>query len=850
MRPTTNARQKYYFSKKLKEQLNQIPRYPVTIVEAPSGFGKTTAVREYLRSEHPRAACEWYTCLDEPPIAAWNGVCALFSGINGEIADGMKNLKAPVRDTLSHLANYLKSLGCREETYLIIDNYHLMDFDLHRELISVFSMHENPGLHMIFITQQMDSRQPIFLRGDNIHTVDALSFFFDREGVASLFRMEGLRLTGDELENVFRRTEGWISAIRLQLINYKKTGSLVGPAGIEQLVETAVWNRLQSSEKDFLLAVSVFDSFTALQAAHMLDDEILPGKIEESLKSSEFVRFLPDKRLFIVHSILLDYLRNRFYYYQPQKDQNRIFHKAGCACAAAGQYCLAAKFFYKVKDFDAILSLHFTPKYLDEQKESCEGEVLEMILKECPDETLRAHPSTAIVFAHYALLNGQNELYERLCGVFRLLIRGETDLPREEIQKLTGEFILLESLGKFDLKKMREDYKTACEILRESPDIIKNSVPWLSVFPTALGLFWHEPGGLDEDLRAMDELKPIYRRFNRGQGAGLGHLIRAEAMLLRGEEDEAEISCHKARYEGRAHGQISICIYAALCLARVFILRGDTAGFSAALESIQGYAAPHEDLSMRRMADLCLSIISLQLGVKDYVAPWLYDMESIRKSVNVPVVPFAELLHFRLLLMDRRYSELYAAAQLMLDELRDPEAKIRYLMPQMYCFIFLAVAKHNGGDGPAALGYLREALDLALPDGIYLPFAEHECMPELLARLNVRGAGGREPPRAAPAAQTGAPPPGETGNGGSAALISLCRRQANGAGVIKKALIQKKSPLTPREREIALLAKKRMSAREIAAELYISEKTVSTILRNVYSKLDIHSKNDLIHREF
>lgn len=42
-------KQKIYLSDKLKSQLALIPEYPLTVVEAPSGFGKTTAVREYLK---------------------------------------------------------------------------------------------------------------------------------------------------------------------------------------------------------------------------------------------------------------------------------------------------------------------------------------------------------------------------------------------------------------------------------------------------------------------------------------------------------------------------------------------------------------------------------------------------------------------------------------------------------------------------------------------------------------------------------------------------------------------------------------------------------------------------------
>jgi len=51
--------------------------------------------------------------------------------------------------------------------------------------------------------------------------------------------------------------------------------------------------------------------------------------------------------------------------------------------------------------------------------------------------------------------------------------------------------------------------------------------------------------------------------------------------------------------------------------------------------------------------------------------------------------------------------------------------------------------------------------------------------------------------------------------------------------------------LTPREREIALLAAAGASSREIAGRLVISVRTVDNHLRNAYRKLGIKGRSDL-----
>jgi two-component system NarL family response regulator len=53
------------------------------------------------------------------------------------------------------------------------------------------------------------------------------------------------------------------------------------------------------------------------------------------------------------------------------------------------------------------------------------------------------------------------------------------------------------------------------------------------------------------------------------------------------------------------------------------------------------------------------------------------------------------------------------------------------------------------------------------------------------------------------------------------------------------------SALTPREREVFHLASQGLKNAEIAAELYLSEKTIKTHLRNIYNKLNLASKAEL-----
>lgn len=821
----------YYFSEKLLRELGQIPLHPLTVVEAPSGFGKTTAVREYLKKHLPAGAqVFWYTCLGEPALPAWEGICGLLAHADEKTARRLRNIEMPTMNTLVYMKALLRRFHCASETYLVIDNYQLLDCKILYELMSAFSLHGKPNLHMVFITQQLRGRQAASVQNDNIYAIGAAPFFFDREGTARLFRMEGIRLTEEELKSVFSSTEGWVSAIRLQILSYRENGDFTYNAGIERLVETAIYSRLTAEEKEFLLSVSVLVSFTPRQAAIMLGRDALPAGLEELLKSSDFIRYVPGKNVYFMHNILRDYLQNRFYHYRPADFQERFLRLAGRACAAASQYSAAAGLFFKVRDFDALFSLPFTREFFDREKENFHPERIVALVEQCPEETLCRHPDAMLLFGYHLLMHGELEAYRRLCRLLERTVREGMGFSPEKLRKIEGETVLLRSMEGFnDMAKTSAGHLKAWDILGAPSGVIKRDSPWVFGTPSVLGVLWRESGGLDDELQKMDETHPYYLRLTRGHGAGANSVMRAEALLLRGDDGEAEVLCHKALYEAHSFQQTGICLCAELVLARIAILRGDVQLYAASMGSIKRHAAGSSDLYVLRMEDLCVSTVGLMLGETGRIAQWLRDPENIRRVLYAPVIPYALTLYAKVLLLEKRYRELCGFSSSALETAQKAAGNIRYRMPPLYLLLYLAAASWQEGDAGKARAYLRRALDIALPDRVYLPFAQQGgALAPLLTSLPLS------------AAEKAA----------AEALAALTERQQKGRETIRKATLAAASPLTPREREVALLARDRMSAREIAGRLYISAGTARNILNSVYSKLGIHSKTELRAKTF
>jgi LuxR family maltose regulon positive regulatory protein len=615
-----------------------------------------------------------------------------------------------------------------------------------------------------------------------------------------------------------------VAVIRLQAENYRETGSFAGMSGMDSLIETAIWNRISEQDREFLMSVSLLDAFTPRQAAIILDTPSLPQRAEDLLRQNAFIPYSGERGVYYMHTILRDFLRQRFES-APAGFRSETLRRAGRACEAVREYYEAARFFNEVRDYDAIFSMPLTNQYFY----NTERKVIEFfgqLLDECGDEILLKYPITLLTVGNQFLKNGMRDRFSRAAGLLRKLTGEPSGLSERELTRVKGEFELMMFFTQFnDIAKMSECHRRAHAHLKQLSDpprsiIFSGAMPsWTLGITSVLCLYWRKSGELEKTLSIMDKCLPIYTGLAGGHGAGAEYVMRAEASLNRGSDAEAEAMCQKALYEARSARQFGNCLCAELVLARIALLRGDGKAYDAARQSIARDAKEARQAATTRMGELCLALLDMSLGRTSDIPDWLRDIEGIRNVLYVPGQPYALMIHGKFLLLEKRHTELYGITELVTDITR----KMNYLLPLVYQSIYLAAAKHQDGFGEEAEGHLREALDTALPDKVYLPFAENASF--ILPVLeNMKK--GFEP-------------------GAKDALIALCRRRMSGADAVRKAPSSEKHALTPRQREIALLTKGGLSAKEIASELFVTENTVKSAIKVIYGKLDIHSKTDL-----
>ena len=340
----TGGSEPHYYSERLKQKLNRLRVSPVSVIEAPSGYGKTTAVRDFLERERLKGTpVYWFTATEELPSSGFRRLCREINKIDGTAGERLLKIELPNAANVGEACDALKSVRCGQESYLVIDNYQILQDSLLPSFFSALMEHGIDGLHIILISQILNKNLRSVLSSRGVLHITSADLRLDSADIHLYFKDAGVEIPANDAKSVARYTEGWIIAVYLQLCAFRETGGLSNTAGILMLMEQLVWDVLTEEQKAFLLLVSAFDVITMPQARRLLDCETLPEYAIKSLENP-FIRYDPAEQRYELHSILSKLLVLK------RKERGAAFEnacllKAGDCCREGGMTDKALSFY-------------------------------------------------------------------------------------------------------------------------------------------------------------------------------------------------------------------------------------------------------------------------------------------------------------------------------------------------------------------------------------------------------------------------------------------------------------------------------------------------------------------------
>ncbi len=804
-----------YISERLQESLRPVSECALTTVVAPMGYGKTTALNWFLSEKEKKGGAEVVR------ISVYSGNLTIFwksvrDAFSHSGYDFLSDYPMPSDEVGSSILtdDLCYRLQGEKPVYVFIDDFHLMTDQRVSNYICKLADRLPDNVHLIVAGRDRFLPAAEILRlGNKVYQIGYEKLSLNHTELMVYAKKCGVSLSEEEAANLLYSSEGWFSAIYLNLRTLGETGKLPDRnSDIYSIFSAALIDPLPEDRKKFLFYLGLADEFTLEMAEYITGNRQIGDIIKTLTRENAFVNHFPRESKYRFHHMMKE-CAERSFETLDRELQSACLRRYGIWYEEHGLYIHAMSFYRRGKDFPALLEVikkdagillsTFNP-----------SEVLEF-LKECPSKDLKDNPFSIPVLMRCMFNWGQIPKMLELKDLLMTAIEEKPDMDPVMKGNLSGECSLILSFLKYnDITAMSRLHRSASEQMTGTAISIKNSGGWTFGSPSVLMMFYRESGELKQELKDMDECMPYYYKITDGHGQGAEKIMKAEALFMQGKLADTEIALEGAYRSIEKNRQMNMVLCCDFLSCRLALFSGSKPAnsFEDRYEELLKY---HDTAQLNIWSAMCAYYYALTGEIKKI--PEVFGEHRL-SIVNLLAVgkPMHEMIENQVYLSQGDYAKVIGRSE----GLSSVCEGLHYALVLIHIKIQTAAAyemltKHDEADK-----LLSEALSLAEPDGFLIPFAEnYPYIRSILSRLEKEKDIDKEFIRDIAGL-------GESFEKGKEQRTSASRPEAF-------------ESLTEREYEIVKLMDKRLTNREIAERLFLSEGSVKQYINQIYSKLKI-----------
>lgn len=803
-----------YISERVQECLRPIAHCALTTVVAPMGYGKTTAINWFLaeKTKGGKAVAIRMSIYSEKLPMLWRSAqdAFRFAGLDVLSAFDFPTGEAAATLVLEELCRAFSS--GKTAYYLFLDDFHLLRDERAVRFICRISARLPDNAHLIVASRDRFLPAGEIVRlGGNLHQIGMEHLRLNHTELAVYAHRCGAELSEQQLEALLRSSEGWFSAIYLNLRALSERGRLPDASSdIFEMFTAAMIDPLPPGRQEFLAVMGLADEFTAEMARFVTENPETDAIIQDLTCQNAFVTRLPDSQRYRFHHMMKECALRKFRTL-PEQSQICYWNRFGSWYGAHGQYLHALSAYRMSVNNDAALTI--IEKDAGNLLSALHPEELLERLNACPEEVLTRHPTAILVLMRRLFTWRQIPKMLQLKALLERAIAESTDMPEEERGNLLGECDLIMSFLMYnDITKMSELHRSASRQMSRPAVTIQAGSSWTFGSPSVLMMYYRAPGELQKETHEMHECMPHYYRITNGHGLGAELVMDAEASFMQGKLREAEIGLERARAAiagSRQENMALCCDFLELRLLR----SGGRHGLDIKARA-EALLARH-DVVLLNMFESILAYYYALLQEPEKI-PDVFRLHRL-DTVNyfAPGKPMMELIENQVYLAQGEFPRVIGRSEPLLSGCES----LHYALVALYIRLQTASAYEALGNRAMARKLLVRALEDAEPDGFVLPFAENA--PYLMNHYSALSRELETPFAAAVCEASGQ---------------WLSRKETSGAPCeLPEALRE----LSERERSVAQLMALRKTNREIAETLFLSEGTVKQYINRIYSKLQL-----------
>jgi LuxR family maltose regulon positive regulatory protein len=818
--------------------LDQALHSPVVTVVAGEGSGKTHAVNSFLHRDPRHIIWVQISERDNLGWRFWENFTGQVARLNPEAGKIYADMGFP--ETGRQLDRYLdlvkNEIVSREPYVIVYDDFHLITSPailLHLKQVLAAPVSKNS---MVFISRMEPALNNIKLLAKGLLsqiTTDDLRF--TREETEDYFRLHRIPLDDEELNRIYRETEGWALALSLilQAVKADRTGAYRWDRAMRPIrkMEEDIFSTMEEDLRRFLIKLSLVEHWPR----DLLERLEGGGKCMAAMEQfSSLIRYDSYLHGYRIHHLFLDFLREKQKCLSEEEIRD-MYGKGAQWCIENNLPTDAAVDYERARDYGGLIRLiESLPRMLPRAIASFFLETTERLLA-APPGARDPGEEWDFLFLRYIIRPRLLTLLDRFdeaAGEFKAAIARVEPLPPgpRRSRFLAAAYTRMGILQIFT-SRFTKDYnfvrwfEQGCRYHRESPEPVRGQLSQTNISSYAIQVgFPAEPEEIDAYIEACSATVPYVSASMGGYFFGVDTLARSELAYYQGDLNQAEQYARQAAFQGREHNQYEVEDRALFYLMRIGLHKGDTAGIRELERQMISLLERGDHLNRYVIHDIIMGRLYVWLDRTEKVAPWLRK-EQEEGELNVLFRGFDAPIKVWCLLVEKNYRA--ALEVLKTEQVKDEWGS--FFLGFLDMTSMEAAIRHQLGDREGAFAALKRAYDAARPKALVMPFIElGEAMYNLVNALlkNSPEGGASEDPI-----------PGD--------WLRAIRRDAS-AYAKKRALVAaqyagRDDPL-PRnltEHELAILTRlsQGRTVERIAGEMGISDSMVRSVIRSLYAAL-------------
>ena len=809
-----------YFSDEIQKKLSRIYESSLTMIEAPAGYGKSTAVRWAMR-EIPPEQVHWFTAVSFLQDTSLDWFIRQISLLDEGAGTALRALGFLNRSNVRDAADILCRLSVAAPCYLILDNFQLIGDNWPLPLLQALADRVCDGLHVVLISQNFKKLRAVFESSSGVSRLHSRDFLLSKKDILQYGQQLGLHLSRQQMDAVYRNTEGWAAAVALYLKNLQENSEKLPEFhDMDGLLHEFFWRKVSCKGQEMLLRMAVYDCIREDQLP-----QIAPGQeaaLQNLLVRAPLMHHDLRARASYPHELLRHFLLEMLDS-MPPDFRCQVYEAAGALYRQAGNNKKAVECFFQAGNDEQLLSCELTGLLGETFGPLSYTSLARRVLQRCTRETLGSHPLSMLRLC-LALFAGTDFRNFEVA-----LEQSRSILEENGSPQLMGEWYLLSAFQAFpDIPRMKERYCKSAELMTAPSQIFNRREPFLFGTTSMWYLFYRTPGRMMDTAEELRDMLEVYNPLTGNHGAGAYELYMGEALSVQGRFDESDIYAHRAAMLSEQWQNATVTYGAALLLGINAIYQSDMISLQKAIEYLETKALAYPFLQHTaintQMAETVRTYLLGLMMEPDRSAAWARGSADMLGDLTFTNF-MAKTNRITDLILKKEYKRAIASveASLQLD------SRLISLSTRNFMCVGLSLCYLSMGLIPKAAEWLEQSLTLAEQDKNYTFLA---CFRKYLSILFLLPSIKKKHETAIEEIK--------------ALEIHYTKAEESRIFAMLEKYPDQMVELSDREREVAQLVAEGLRNKEIAQRLYISEETVKSHIRSIFNKTNIDRRSKLL----